>query len=67
MNKNLMIEIIENIKEFADELKSQKSRSEVEYGQLLGLAESLSIIKDVCAGYDLRELGLDFDIDGKYL
>ncbi len=62
-----MIEIIENIKEYADELRGQESRNEVEYGQLLGLAESLSIIQDACAGYDLKELGLDFDIDSKYL
>lgn len=63
MNKDLMKEIIENIKESADELKSQEKLNEVEYGQLLGYAETLSIIKDACAGYDLNELGIDFDID----
>lgn len=67
MNKDLMKEIIENIKESADELKSQEKLNEVEYGQLLGYAETLSIIKDACAGYDLNELGIDFDIDKKYL
>lgn len=62
-----MREIIENIKEAADELKEQSTRTKVEYGELLAYAESLTIIKDACAGYDLSELGLDFDIDGKYL
>lgn len=61
------MEIIENIKEAADELKEQKTRTKVEYGELLAYAESLTIIKDACAGYDLKELGLDFDIDEKYL
>lgn len=67
MNKALMIEVIENIREQADELKQQGDLNEVEYGTLLGLAESLTIIKDACAGYDLAEIGLDFDIDAKYL
>lgn len=67
MNKDILIEIIENIKEVADELKGQNDRTEVEYGELLAYAESLTIIKDACAGYDLRELGLDFDIDATYL
>ena len=67
MNKDLLVEIVENIKEQADELRQQDSRNEVEYGTLLGLAESLSIIKDACAGDDLAGIGLDFDIDKKYL
>lgn len=67
MNKEMLVEIVENIKEQADELRQQDSRNEVEYGTLLGLAESLSIIKGACAGYDLAEIGLDFDIDKKYL
>lgn len=67
MSEDILIEIIENIKEAADELKEQKSRTKVEYGELLAYAESLTIIKDACAGYDLKELGLDFDIDKKYL
>ena len=67
MNKDILIEIIENIKEVADELKGQNDRTEVEYGELLAYAESLTIIKDACAGYDLTELGLDFDIDATYL
>lgn len=67
MSKEILREIIENIKEAADELKEQSTRTKVEYGELLAYAESLTIIKDACAGYDLAELGLDFDIDKKYL
>lgn len=67
MSKEILREIIENIKEAADELKEQSTRTKVEYGELLAYAESLTIIKDACAGYDLAELGLDFDIDEKYL
>lgn len=67
MSKDIIIEIVENIKEAADELKSQNSRTKVEYGELLAYAESLTIIKDACSGYNLKELGLDFDIDKRYL
>ena len=67
MSIELLIEAIESIKESADELKRKKNRDEVEYGELLAFAESLSIIKGAFAGYDLEKLGLDFDIDAKYL
>lgn len=67
MNKELLTEIIENIKEAADELRKKDTRDEVEHGELLAYAETLSIIKDACSGYDLKEIGLDFDIDSKYL
>lgn len=67
MNEDLLIEIIEAIKEQADELNQKEEKTDVEYGTLLGLAESLSIIKDASMGYDLKKLGLDFDIDKKYL
>ena len=67
MNKDILFEIIDNIKEADYELKGQNDRTEVEYGELLAYAESLSIIKDACMGYDLKELGLDFDIDATFL
>ncbi len=67
MNKYLMMEIVENIKEYADELKNKESLNDVEYGTLLGYAEVLTIIKDVHAGYNVEEIGLDFDIDKRYL
>lgn len=59
-----MKEIIENIMENADELKS---KDEVEFGELLGYMEALTIIKGACAGYDVEALGLGFDIEKEYL
>lgn len=67
MNKNLLKEIVEGIVEAADELLEKKDRDLVEQGQLIAYAESLSIIRDAYSGYDLAEIGLDFDIDDKYL
>ena len=67
MNENLMREIVENIIESADELLGKENRDLVEQGQLIAYAESLSIIRDAYSGYDLADIGLDFDIDEKYL
>lgn len=69
MNENQLKEIIENIIEAADELlaKGRENLDLVEQGQLLAYAESLCIIRDTISGYDLAAVGLDFDIDGKYL
>lgn len=67
MNKNIMKEIVEGIVDAADELLEKEDRDLVEQGQLIAYAESLSIIRDACSGYDLKEIGLDFDIDAKYL
>lgn len=67
MNKNLMREIPENIIDAADELLEKQEKDQLEQGELIAYAESLSIIRDACAGYELSEIGLDFDIDGKYL
>lgn len=66
-NTDLIVEIIENIKELADKLKKEHSSDEVAIGQLLAYAEVLSIIKGAYAGEDLKALGLDFDIDKRYL
>lgn len=69
MNKNLLREIVENIMEAADELRERESGEldPMEFGQLLAYAESLCIIRDALAGYELEEIGLDFDIDERYL
>ena len=64
--KNIIREAVEEIRREADELKA-KQRTEYEDGQLLGLASALDIIKSACLGYDLEELGLDFDVDKTYL
>ena len=67
MNKNILQEIVENITGLADELRIKPVKNEIEYGQLIGYAEALSIIKTACTGYDLNEIHLDYDIDKKYL
>ena len=67
MNKNLMKEIVEGITGAADEILEKKERDLVEQGELIAYAEALCVIRDACAGYDLAEIGLDFDIDAKYL
>lgn len=65
--KNLIKEIVAGIIESADELHANKERDLVQQGELIGYAESLSIIRDALAGQNLAEYDLDFDIDGKYL
>ena len=67
MNKNLLLDIITETKENADEVCNSSEKTDYEQGQLLAYATVLSIIRDVLSGYDLKEYGLDFDIDKKYL
>lgn len=69
MNENHLKEIVENIIEAADGLlaKGRENLDPVQYGELLAYAESLCIIQDVLSGYDLGAVGLDFNIDQRYL
>lgn len=67
MNMKLIADIVDGITEAADELLEIEHRNDVESGELIAYAESLSIIRDAFSGYDLSEIGLDFDIDAKYL
>lgn len=69
MNGNHIKEIVENIMEAADKLleKGQANLDPVEYGELLAYAESLCMVRDTLSGYDLAAVGLDFDIDSRYL
>lgn len=67
MNENLITEIVACITEAADELLFLENRNEIQQGQLLAYAESLSIIRDALVGYVLTVVGLDFDIDERYL
>lgn len=66
---HLIQEIVENITEAADELlgKGRENLDHMEFGELLAYAESLCIIQDAFAGRDLAEIGLDFDVDKRYL
>ena len=69
MKDNNIEEIIEGIIENADELleKGRENLNQIEQGQLIAYAESLSIIQDAFSGMDLKNYGLDFDVDKKYL
>ena len=66
-NKNILIEAIDEITEEADELLQAEDKDEYTNGQLLAYATALGIIKTCLSGYDLKEYGLDYDIDKKYL
>ena len=66
MSEELLNEVVSNIIEYADEAKSSAEKDDLTYGKLLAYAEALSIIRDVYEG-DLSKIGLDFDIDKRYL
>lgn len=67
MEKNLLFDIIAQVKETADEVLNSGEKDDYANGQLLAYATALSIIKDELSGYDLKEYDIDFDIDKKYL
>ena len=67
MNKNILLEIINEITAEADEVLETKNKTDYENGQLLAFSTALSIIKDSLSGYDLKEYGIDYDIDNRYL
>ena len=60
-------DIVQDIMESADEIKVKTEKDPQDYGQLLGYAEVLSIIRDNVDEDDLSKIGLDFDIDRRYL
>lgn len=66
MSNERLHDIVTAIIEAADEIKGKEDADAQDYGQLLGYAESLSIIRDAYDG-DLSEIGLNFDIDKRYL
>ena len=67
MNIDRLAEIVSLLIESADEIKNKKAMDSQDYGQLLAYAEALSIIRDVCDKQELEAIGLDFDIDRRYL
>ena len=66
MSEDLLREVVSNIVESADEVKRSGTRNDLDYGKLLAYAEALSAIRDTYDG-DLSKIGLDFDIDKRYL
>lgn len=66
MSNERLHDVVTAIIEAADEIKGKEDADAQDYGQLLAYAESLSIIRDAYDG-DLSEIGLNFDIDKRYL
>ena len=67
MTTNALSDVIAAIIEAADEIRGKSNQDSQDYGQLLAYAETLSIIRDACDPDNLTELGLDFDIDKRFL
>lgn len=67
ISKERMADIVASIMEDADEIKAKGSNDAQDFGQLLAYSEALSIIRDACDPDDLATIGLDFDIDKRYL
>lgn len=66
-NKNVLTEAVNEIIIEANEVLQNSKNTDYENGQLLAYATALGIIKDTLSGYNLKDYGLDFDIDEKYL
>ena len=67
MSIDLLSDAVAAIIENADELKAQPNLDDVAFGQLVGYAEALCIIQDICSLDEQKKLGLDFDVDARYL
>lgn len=67
MSNEKLADVVANIIDAADEVRNKKTRDAQDYGQLLAYAEALSIIRDAFIPGDLAEIGLNFDIDIRYL
>lgn len=67
MSNEKLSDIIAAIIDAADEIKSKKEIDSQDFGQLLAYSETLSIIKDACDPDILEDIGLNFDIDKRYL
>lgn len=57
---------IDYIKESIEETK-QEEKSDYNFGVVVGYVESLSILKSLYDEDEWKEIGLDFDLDKKYL
>ena len=67
MDMNIMLQIVEYITKAADELLYKPDRNLLEEGKLIAYAEALCVIQDSLLGYDLSVIGMDFDVDKRYL
>ena len=60
-------EIAQQIKEIADECNESYKNTDYENGRLISLCDALKIIQDAVGQENLKDIGLDFDVDAKYL
>ena len=67
MTNNALRDVVSAIIEAAEELHGKTNPDAQDYGQLLAYAETLSIIRDACDPDNLKAVGLDFDIDRRFL
>lgn len=67
MSNEMLADVVAAIVEAADEIRVKETRDSLDYGQLLAYAETLSIIRDACDPSILDRIGLEFDIDKRYL
>lgn len=67
MSLDMLKDAVAAIIAAADEVKQEGAKDHMAFGQLLAYAEALCILRDACDPTILTEIGLDFDIDARYL
>lgn len=67
ISANNMRETVENIKEALAELKEKPELDDMEKGMMIAYVEALSIIQSACNEEDHEKIGIDFDVDARYL
>ncbi len=67
MSLDRLADVVASIIEAAEEVKNKDNQDAQDYGRLLAYAEALSIIHDSCDSDDLEKIGLNFDVDERYL
>lgn len=67
MELDLIRDIVQVIVEELDEIKGKGERTDYDAGQTVAYTEALSIIQSTCGDDNLQKIGLDFDIDSRYL
>lgn len=67
MELDLIRDIVHGIVEELDGIKGKGERTDYDAGQTVAYTEALSIIQSTCGDDNLQKIGLDFDIDSRYL
>ncbi|MBF1040770.1 MAG: hypothetical protein HXK92_03860 [Lachnospiraceae bacterium] len=67
MELDLIRDIVQGIVEELDGIKGKGERTDYDAGQTVAYTEALSIIQSTCGDDNLQKIGLDFDIDSRYL